>query len=82
MAKLEKLIKRIKSFPVDFTWEELVRLLKQLGFVEIQGGGSRMKFFNAERNLLIHLHKPHPANTLKYYVMKEIVSQLTSEKLI
>jgi hypothetical protein len=61
MAKIDKLIARLKSHPKDFTWDELIRVLKGLGFKELQGSGSRVKFLNREKNCLIQLYKPHPA---------------------
>lgn len=82
MSKSEKLISRFKSYPKDFSWDELTRLLKQLAFKKIEGSGSRINFFNAEKNCLLQLHKPHPGNILKIYVIKEILHRLIEEKLI
>jgi hypothetical protein len=31
MSKIEKLIERFKSYPKDFTWEELVKILAYYG---------------------------------------------------
>jgi len=82
MAQKDKLIARIQSHPKDFTWDELSRLLKRLGFREIQGSGSRVKFFHSEKNCLIQLHKPHPGNIVKQYAVKAVLSQLTHEQFI
>ena len=82
MAKATKLITRFKEKPTDFTWQELVSLLLRLGFVEEQGSGSRVKFYNRQRDCLIQLHKPHPAKILKQYVIKEVLLTLEQEKLI
>ena len=82
MAQMDKLIARLKSRPKDFTWEELRRLLKGLGFQEIQGSGSRVKFFHQEKNCVLQLHRPHPAPTLKMYAIKEALELLLHEKLI
>ena len=68
--------------PADFSWDELVRLLKNLGFQEIQGSGSRVKFYHQQRDRLIQLHKPHPAKILKRYMIKEILEILTGGQLI
>ncbi|SHL73216.1 type II toxin-antitoxin system HicA family toxin [Hymenobacter psychrotolerans] len=79
MTQLEKLHKRICSRPKDFTWEELVRLLKAHGYDELTGGktgGSRRRFFNPATQLVITLHKPHPGNILKEYQLKEIIAHL------
>lgn len=82
MSKFAKLVARIKSKPKDFAWDEAVTLLKGLDFIELQGDGSRVKFYHKARNCLIHLHKPHPAKILKSYVINEILNILIKEKLI
>lgn len=64
MAQMDKLIARFKSRPKDFTYDEFKRLLKGLGFQEIQGSGSRVKFFHQEKNCIIQLHRPHPTPNL------------------
>jgi len=82
MTKADKLILRLKSTPKDFSWDELVSVLKKLGFYEQQGNGSRIKFYHPERNRVIHLHKPHPAKILERYMSNEIIDLLGKEKLI
>jgi len=84
MGKKEKLIAKLKSKPKDFTWSELMVLLNQIGYKEIKGGktsGSRVKFLG-ENGSMIHLHKPHPSNSLKRYQMKLIINKLEEEGLI
>ena len=49
MAQMDKLIARFKTHPKDFTWAELTRILKGLSFQELQGSGSRVKFFNQKK---------------------------------
>jgi hypothetical protein len=49
MSSKDKLIKKLKSKPKDFMWDELTRLLGALNFEEtIKGktGGSRRKFYH------------------------------------
>ncbi|MGD9107873.1 MAG: type II toxin-antitoxin system HicA family toxin [Gammaproteobacteria bacterium] len=82
MPKNKKLITRFKTRPKDFTWVELTSMLNHLGFVEIRGSGSRVKFYHEENDCLIHLHKPHPSKILKAYVVKSILSTLEQEGLI
>ena len=65
MGKREKLIARFKMIPADFKWQELTRLLKTLGYQEIQGSGSRVKFENGNADQMINLHRPHPGNIVK-----------------
>lgn len=78
MSKKEKLIKRFLDSPKDFTWDELVQLLKFYGYEEVKTGktsGSRVKFINSENNI-IKTHKPHPKNIVKSYVLSEIKEKL------
>ena len=82
MSKINKLMLRLKSKPKDFTWEELVGLLTKLGFTELQGNGSRVKFYRRDIDRVIHMHKPHPAKIIKRYVLNEVVEVLTKEKLL
>ena len=82
MSKKDKLIKRFQTIPKDFHWDELTVLMQYLGFVELQGSGSRVKFYNKNVECLIQLHKPHPSKIIKKYMMKEILSTLRKEKLL
>jgi len=81
----EKLIRRFKKQPKDFTFDELTRLFRTLGFELSQKGktsGSRVEFINNEKELSYGAHKPHPDSAIKSYVMKQILEFLTSNKLI
>lgn len=74
MSKKEKLILRFLSMPVDFHYDEMLRLLGYFGFVEIKKGktsGSRVKFIN-EEGIPIYMHKPHPTGIMKRYQLKQI----------
>ena len=85
MGTNEKLIERFKKQPKDFTFKELTRLFQVLGFEVSQKGktsGSRVEFVNSEKELSYGAHKPHPDNTIKSYVMKQVLEFLTSNKLI
>ncbi len=78
MSKIEKLIERLKSEPKDFTWDELTKVLAHFGYSEMKKGktgGSRRKFIDINNNI-ISLHKPHPGNILKGYVIKQIIEHL------
>ena len=84
MSRREKLIARLKSKPRDFSWDELVRLLEALEYREITTGktsGSRRRFAH-ETAPAIMLHKPHPGNIVKMYVVHEVLRVLSEEKLI
>ncbi len=78
MSRQEKLLTRMLSFPRDFTWNEMVRLLMMYGYTELRNGktgGSRRKFADIYRNVIV-LHKPHPENTIKEYVIKQVIAHL------
>ncbi len=83
MGKLEKLIERLKSYPKDFTFDEMQTLLIALGFELSNKGktsGSRVKFF--KDGICIILHKPHPRKELLTYQLKQVVEILSEEGLI
>lgn len=83
MGRKEKLIKKLKNDPKDFTFEEMKVLLELLGFVMSNKGrtsGSRVKFM--KDNISIILHKPHPRKELLGYQIKQIVDTLEKEDLI
>ena len=84
MTRREKLIKRLKSKPKDFSWDELTSLFRGLDFIEVKTGktgGSRRRFINAN-NVVITLHKPHSGNILKRYQLEQIIAILSEEELI
>ena len=60
----------------DLTFKELNTLLISLGFIKIEGAGSAVKFYNKDKDLLINLHKPHPSDILKVYLIKQIQNKL------
>ena len=85
MSQEEKLITRLLSKPVDFTYDELRKLLGKLGYEERQSGktsGSRVAFYNKETAHIIRFHKPHPNNVLKQYQMQQIIEELKNRGLI
>ena len=79
MSKYDKLLARLLAQPTDFTWAELVRLLRLLDFTEQAAGktgGSRRAFSHSTSGVIIRLHKPHPGNLLKQYQLKQLIQQL------
>lgn len=79
MSKKDKLLKKLFSYPKDFTYNDLRTLMKSLGFIEVKKGktsGSRVAFFNEQKGVLLRLHKPHPSDELKQYQIKEIIDFL------
>jgi hypothetical protein len=84
MSRQEKLISRLLSVPKDFTWEELIKVLTSFGYREIKGGktgGSRRRFADENKNV-ITLHKPHPANIVKDYAIREVIAHLKGKGYI
>ena len=78
MSRQEKLIARLLSVPKDLTWEELIKAVGFFGYEEFTGGktgGSRRRFVDGKKNI-ITLHKPHPANIVKSYAIREVIAHL------
>lgn len=85
MGKKEKLIKRLKSHPKDFTFEEAETLLGLLSYTRSDKGktsGSRVMFVSADHSTKIILHKPHPRKELLSYQVKQLIEELEQEGMI
>jgi len=70
---------------MDFTFEELRRLLKSLGYEETKTGktsGSRVTFYNAELDDMIKFHRPHPSQVMKQCYLRDIERQLRDREVI
>ena len=83
MSTKDKLIERFKRQPKDFTWQELVRLLGLFGFeIDNKGktSGSRTVFVKDDDE--IEVHKPHPSNIIKEYVMKKVLKFLVDKEYL
>ena len=84
MGQKEKLIRRLKERPRDFTFEEAETLLGYLEFIRSNKGrtsGSRVMFSSTEHGTILP-HKPHPQKELKGYQVKQLVDFLEQEGLI
>ena len=85
MNKKEKLVKRFKTLPRDFTFEEVVSLFQVYGFELTNKGatsGSRVKFYKAKDENAYIMHKPHPSNIIKGYMMRDILNYLLKNNYI
>ena len=74
----------MRSLPKDFTFAEFEAVLMQLGFEKDDKGkasGSRVRFYNKEKQMQYLVHKPHPSNIVKEKALKDIVDYLTDNKL-
>lgn len=79
MSKKEKLIKRLKTIPNDFTFEEATALLKSYGYELYTKGktsGSRVLFYRSNDKRKIMLHKPHPKSIMKEYSVRDLLETL------
>ena len=86
MSTKEKLIARFKTLPKDFLYDELVRLLLGLGYEVSNKGktsGSRVRFINKEKQLIIDIHRPHTSGApIKEMALKDIYNKLIFNDLI
>lgn len=84
MGQKDKLIKKLKSNPHDFTFSEAETLLGYLSYERSNKGktsGSRVMFVS-ENHASILLHKPHPRKELLAYQVKQLREILEQEGLI
>lgn len=84
MSQKEKLIRRLKACPSDFSFDELVRLMGFLDYALSQKGhtsGSRVMFVSDAHPPLI-LHRPHPTGILKGYQIRQLIEALEKEELL
>ena len=85
MGTKEKLIQRFLNSPKDFTYDEVLRLFSIFGYCEnTKGGtsGSRVEFVNEKDNSSYIMHKPHPGNIIKGYMMRQLLSFVLNNRLI
>ena len=84
MSQKEKLIRKLKSRPKNFTFEELESLLNCLSYRRSDKGktsGSRVMFIS-DGHAPIMLHKPHPRKELLDYQVKQLLETLDKEGLL
>lgn len=83
MSQKDKLLKKFLNIPSDFTYNELKLLLTNFGYSEdTKQSGSRVAFVNETNKDIIRIHKPHPGNIVKQYVIKQIIDKLKGANLI
>ena len=84
MSQKEKLIRRLKSRPKDFTFNEVETLLEYLSYKRTdkgRTGGSRVAFVSDGRTPIL-LHRPHPRKELLEYQVKQLIDTLEQEGLL
>jgi len=85
MSHRDKALRHFLSRPADFRFDEMNRMLKDLGYEEIRSGktsGSRVAFLNRENGHIIRLHRPHPGNIVKRYQMELVEDALRAKGAI
>jgi hypothetical protein len=85
MTKQVKLIEKLLRLPQNFTYDEMVALLKSFGYIAEERGrssGSAIMFFNQNLNDKIMFHKPHPQKELKRYILKMVLEKLKNNNMV
>ncbi len=79
MSKSEKLLAKFLETPTrsDLTFQDLKIVMNKFGFVMEERAGSRVAF-TKEGEQPIMLHKPHPGNELKQYIVKQLQERFRS----
>lgn len=79
MSKSEKLLAKFLETPTrsDLTFQDLKIVMSKFGFIMEERAGSRVAF-TKEGEQPIMLHKPHPGNELKQYIVKQLQERLRS----
>lgn len=73
MTQRDKLRERFLGMPKDFTWRELVRLLRQYDYKELPNSGTSHRSFSHQvTGDIISLPKPHGGRKfmLKVYLIQ------------
>ncbi|MEL0621750.1 type II toxin-antitoxin system HicA family toxin [Marinomonas arenicola] len=78
MGKHQRAKEKIFKVPTstNLTWKEASGYLESIGFTKIEGDGSRIKYFHEFTKTLVIIHKPHPGNELKEYLVRQIREHL------
>jgi hypothetical protein len=79
MSRQEKALQRLVSVPKDFTWSELVTLMKSLSYDLQKAGGSGRKFVLTQTKSTLFIHEPHPAKVLKPYQVRDVIHHLQKD---
>ena len=78
MSKHEKLLNRFLSKPKDFTFNELIKVLKYFNYKLISnkktGGSARI--FKSPKNKQISIHEPHGSEPIPQFQIQRIIKKL------
>lgn len=77
MSKRDKQLLRLRKIPPpnDFTWDELVAVMRRAGFSESCDGGSHYTFQHTS-GYTTTITKSHPSGLLKRYQIKNAIDAL------
>ena len=84
MSKHDKNLAKLRATPPpsDFKWDDLVTVLKKLGYKQLNNSGARRKFFHEEKSLLIACHQPHPSPNVDKGCIVDVVEHLKTNGVI
>jgi hypothetical protein len=82
MNKRSKLIARLLSIPADLTWDELLAVVRMLGFSEKTDKGGSYRTFVDDHGRKLFLHKPHPGKIVKHYAIRKVIDALNEYGLL
>jgi len=78
MGRLEKLMDKLRRSENTFAWNDVLALFSQLGYIKVEGAGSRVTFINKDQ-VMIKMHKPHPENYIKGGALKAVKQHLSTQ---
>jgi len=78
MTKKEKLLRSLKNAKT-MKWSSIETVFKQLGYVQQEMKGSRVRFYHPDTKVVVRLHNPHPENEVKGGALNAIKQHLTAE---
>lgn len=84
MTRRDQILRRLLTRARDFSWEELVTLLRGFGYGPLGGGktgGSRVRFLHESCPPII-LYRPQPSSVLKPYQLDQVEGVLKGEGLL
>lgn len=73
---------RATPTPSDLKWDDMVMVLKNLGYELLTGRGSRRKFYNRDKDLVISCHEPHPRSEVDKGCLVDVLDHLETNGLI
>lgn len=81
MSQYKKCLDKFLEKPArnDLTFQDLKTILSGLGFTIQERAGSRVAFIKEGEDPIL-LHKPHPGNEIKAYMVRELQEHI--KKLI